>query len=69
MQQHTSSENLRISVCVKKRPIFQKELANGEIDSVSFSNPAVIVHENKYKVDGITRFVENQEFQFDNAFG
>jgi len=26
------------------------------------------VHENKYKVDGITRYIENQEFEFDNTF-
>jgi kinesin family protein 2/24 len=35
---------------------------------VSFSNPRVIVHENKFKVDGITKYIENQEFEFDNTF-
>jgi len=68
MQPHTSADQLKICVCVKKRPIFQKELAGGEIDSISFSNPKVIVHENKFKVDGITKYIENQEFEFDNAF-
>lgn len=43
-------------------------MAGGEIDSISFSNPKVIVHENKFKVDGITKYIENQEFEFDNAF-
>jgi len=28
----------------------------------------VIVHENRFKVDGITKFIENQEFDFDNTF-
>lgn len=28
-----------------------------------------MVHECKYKVDGITKYVENQEFGFDNTFG
>lgn len=55
-------------MCIKKRPIFQKELESGEIDSVSFSNPKVVVHENKFKVDGVTKFIDNQEFEFDNTF-
>jgi kinesin family protein 2/24 len=59
MQPHTSADQLKICVCVKKRPIFARELAGGEIDSISFSNPKVIVHENKFKVDGITKFIEN----------
>lgn len=68
MQPHTSADQLKICVCIKKRPIFQKELSSGEIDSISFSNPKVICHENRYKVDGITRYIENSEFEFDNAF-
>lgn len=40
----------------------------GEIDCVSASNPLITVHECKYKVDGITKFVDNSEFHFDNAF-
>lgn len=27
-----------------------------------------MVHECKYRVDGITKFVENSEFEFDNTF-
>jgi kinesin family protein 2/24 len=27
------------------------------------------VHECKYKVDAITKYIENSEFVFDNAFG
>lgn len=26
------------------------------------------MHENKFKVDGITKYIENSEFEFDNAF-
>lgn len=40
----------------------------GEIDCVSASNPSIIVHECKYKVDGITKFIDNSEFEFDNTF-
>lgn len=31
----------------------------GEIDCVSCSNPTITVHECKYKVDGVTKFVDN----------
>jgi kinesin family protein 2/24 len=55
-------------VCVKKRPIFAHELSGGDIDCVSASNPTITVHECRYKVDGITKYIENSEFEFDNAF-
>jgi len=60
---------MKISVCFKKRPVFQRELAGGEIDVVTVGNPKITVHECKYKVDGVTKTVENAEFKFDNAFG
>lgn len=28
----------------------------------------MFVHENKFKVDGVTKYIENSEFDFDNAF-
>ena len=40
----------------------------GEIDCISVSNPSITVHECKYKVDGVTKYVDNLEFIFDNAF-
>jgi kinesin family protein 2/24 len=46
---------MKISVCFKKRPIFHQELADGEIDVISVSNPKIIVHDCKYKVDGVTK--------------
>ena len=59
---------MKISVCVRKRPIFQKEEANGEMDAVSAANPKIRVHECKLRVDGITKYIENHDFNFDNAF-
>jgi kinesin family protein 2/24 len=53
---------------VRKRPIFKKELLNGEIDCVSTINPKIYVHECKIKVDGITKYIEDHEFYFDNSF-
>lgn len=55
-------------MCVRKRPLFSKEKAGGEIDCLSVQNPQVRVHECKLKVDGITKYVENNDFTFDNAF-
>jgi len=59
---------MKISVCFKKRPIFHKELVDGEIDVISVSNPKIIVHDCRFKVDGVTKQIENTEFKFDNSF-
>ena len=40
----------------------------GEIDCISSSNPIITVHECKFKVDAITKYVDNQDFRFDNTF-
>jgi len=65
---HVSTGSMKISVCVRKRPIFTKEQQAGEIDCVSVSNPKIVVHECKYKVDGISKYIDNSEFVFDNSF-
>lgn len=59
-----------MSICinVRKRPLFEKEYAKGEIDAVSASNPSIVVHEPKYKVDGITKYINDTAFEFDNTF-
>jgi len=57
-----------ICICVRKRPLFEKEYLVGEIDAVSTSNPKVVVHQPKYKVDGITKYVGDTIFEFDNTF-
>jgi kinesin family protein 2/24 len=67
-RQHAFADSMKISVCFKKRPVFQHELADGEIDVVTVSNPKIIVHDCKFKVDGVTKTIENTEFKFDNAF-
>lgn len=65
---HVSSETMKICVCVRKRPLSSKELESGEIDSITCSNPRIFVHEPKIKVDGLTKYVQNHEFQFDNTY-
>ena len=64
-----SPENLKIIVCVRKRPIFKKDLANREVDCVTCRNPTIYVHQCKFKVDGITKYLDNNSFDFDNSFG
>ena len=66
---HTTSDKTKISVLVRKRPLSKKEMQNGEIDCVSVINPKIIVHECKIKIDGITKYLEDHEFYFDNTFG
>jgi kinesin family protein 2/24 len=68
LQNHTQASQLRLCVCVRKRPIFKKEEVAGEIDAISCANPQIVVHEPKFKVDGITKYIENSSFTFDNSF-
>ena len=65
---YKSSENSKIFVCVRKRPIFPKELMEGEIDCVSAINPKVYIYDCKIKIDGYTKYIDVNEFNFDNAF-
>jgi kinesin family protein 2/24 len=67
-REHVTKTDQKINICVRKRPPFQKELEDGEIDCVSCANPCILVHECKYKVDGVTRTVENHGFEMDHTF-
>ena len=59
---------MNICICVRKRPLFDKEVVSGELDSASASNPQIVIHEPKVKVDGITKYVNDVQFKFDNTF-
>ena len=65
---HTDIDNSKIFVVIRKRPLSKKEITNGEIDCISCLNPKVVVHECKIKIDGITKYLEDHEFFFDNTF-
>ena len=67
-EQHINSDNSKIFVCVRKRPIFQKEIQEGEIDCISAINPKVSVYDCKMKIDGITKYIDINDFYFDNVF-
>ena len=59
---------LKINVVVRKRPVNAREVREKDYDSVTCSNPMVVVHACKLKVDGITKFLDNTNFEFDHAF-
>lgn len=56
---HTFADQMKISVGFKKRPIFHHELADGDIDLCSVANPKIVIHDCKYKVDGVTKMIDN----------
>lgn len=63
-----SVDNHQISVCVRKRPLNQKEVMRKEVDVVCIPNKnTLIVHEPKTKVD-LTKYLDNQKFRFDYTF-
>ncbi|CAL8279568.1 unnamed protein product [Lota lota] len=61
-------ETHRICVCVRKRPLNRQEVNRKAIDVISIpGNGSLLVHEPKQKVD-LTKYLENQVFQFDYSF-
>lgn len=66
---YATSENSKIFVATRKRPLSKKETAANEIDCVSVINPKICVHECKIQVDGITKYIEDHQFYFDACFG
>nr|XP_036669570.1 kinesin-like protein Klp59C [Drosophila suzukii] len=58
----------QIVVCVRKRPLRRKELADGELDVVSIpSKDMLVVHEPRKHVN-LSKFLENHSFRFDYVF-
>lgn len=61
-------QDLRICVCVRKRPINKKEISKKDIDVITMPNKELcLVHLPKLKVD-LTKYLDNQKFRFDYAF-
>lgn len=63
-----NNEDMKICICVRKRPVSQKEVRRNDYDSVTCLHPLVVVHDCKLKVDGISKYLDNQAFQFDHTF-
>ena len=59
----------RIKVCVRKRPLSNKEIKRGDFDVAEITGRRTIgLLEPKLKVD-LTKYVETHTFNFDEAFG
>jgi kinesin family protein 2/24 len=68
LQMNEPQKDLKICVCVRKRPITKKELSKKDIDVLTIPNKeVVIVHLPKVKVD-LTKYIDNQKFRFDYGF-
>merc|ERR1719347_2274345 len=60
--------NHKITVCVRKRPMSQKEVKKKEVDVVTIPTKDNITnHKPMTKVD-LTKYLDNQQFRFDCAF-
>ena len=61
-------KDLKICVCVRKRPITRNELNKKDIDVLTVpTKDVVIVHVPKVKLD-LTKYIDNQKFRFDYTF-
>mmetsp|Transcript_20605 Transcript_20605/g.41238 ORF Transcript_20605/g.41238 Transcript_20605/m.41238 type:complete len:733 (+) Transcript_20605:178-2376(+) len=66
---HASPSRGKICICVRKRPVFDRERLARDHDSVTVCNPAVHVHTCRLRVDGITKYMDHNGFAFDHSFG
>ncbi|KAL7577061.1 hypothetical protein ACA910_006801 [Epithemia clementina (nom. ined.)] len=57
-----------LCICVRKRPLNDKERTKQDHDSITVLNPAVWIHAAKLRVDGITKYLDHTSFQLDYAF-
>ncbi|KAJ3041819.1 Kinesin-like protein kif24 [Rhizophlyctis rosea] len=67
-----NNDNMRIRVCVRKRPINETEIANNNIDilttrTATYPNAQIHIHEPKTRLD-LSRDIETHSFGFDNVF-
>ncbi len=56
----------RIKVCIRKRPLNERE--NHDILECNEFNSSVAVLEERVKLDGISRYIDRHEFRFDRVF-
>ena len=55
---------LRLKILYKN----SKERSQRRFDAVTCLNPNVIVHDAKFKVDGISKYLDNTQFRFDHTY-
>jgi len=64
----SSKTHPKICICVRKRPVNEKERKRRDHDSVTSLHPNIWVHSAKLRVDGITKYLDHSSFRFDYAF-
>jgi kinesin family protein 2/24 len=65
---YNPNKDHKICICVRKRPMSDKERAKLDHDSVTCLHPHVWIHSAKFKVDGISKYLVHAPFQIDHAF-
>eukprot|EP00984_Skeletonema_dohrnii_P024826 scaffold13966_cov110-Skeletonema_dohrnii-CCMP3373.AAC.11 len=63
-----SGKNDNICVCIRKRPLNDKERKKKEHDAVTVLHPTATVHSAKLRVDGIHKYLDHNSFRFDHSF-
>lgn len=58
----------KICICVRKRPVSDKERKRRDHDSITCLHPTVWVHSAKLRVDGISKYLDHTSFCFDYSF-
>ena len=64
----TTGKNDNICVCIRKRPLNDKERNKKEHDAVTVLHPTATVHTAKLRVDGIHKYLDHNSFRFDHSF-
>lgn len=57
----------KIRVCIRKRPLTNKEIKKKEKDIIDIQGETIMVKEQKLKLD-LTKYEEKHNFTFDNSF-
>jgi len=65
-----STNHPKICICVRKRPVSDKERRKLDHDSVTCvpERQLVCIHQAKFRVDGITKYCDHNSFCFDYTF-
>ncbi|CAK9004632.1 Diatom spindle kinesin-1, partial [Durusdinium trenchii] len=58
-----------VRVCVRKRPIFEHEIEQGEFDAITCMEGRVVVHDARMHPDMVKLFMNHYDFAFDETFG
>ena len=64
----SQKDHPKICICVRKRPVSDKERKRRDHDSITCLHPTVWVHSAKLRVDGISKYLDHSSFRFDYSF-